>query len=47
MKERVCVKPQIVADVDSLEWTGAGHLRHTNFVGLRYDVDPRKPILET
>jgi ATP-dependent DNA ligase len=29
-----------------LEWTGANHLRHTKFVGLRDDKDPRKVMRE-
>ena len=47
MKECVWVKPQIVAEVEFLEWTGADHLRHTKFVSLRDDKDPRKVIQET
>jgi ATP-dependent DNA ligase len=30
-----------------LEWTGEHHLRHTRFVGLREDKDPRKVVRET
>jgi ATP-dependent DNA ligase len=41
MKECVWVKPRIVAEIEFLEWTGADHLRHTKFVGLRDDKDPR------
>ena len=37
MKECIWVKPQVVADVEFLEWTGADHLRHTKFVRLRDD----------
>ena len=44
MKEYVWVKPRIV--VEFLEWTEADHLRHTNFVGLRDDKDPRTVIRE-
>jgi DNA ligase D-like protein (predicted ligase) len=47
MKECVWVKPQIVAEVEFLEWTDANHLRHTKFVGLRDDKDPRKVVRET
>jgi ATP-dependent DNA ligase len=47
MKECVWIKPQIVAEVEFLEWTDANHLRHTKFVGLRYDKDPRKVVRET
>jgi bifunctional non-homologous end joining protein LigD len=47
MKEAVWLKPQAVAQIDFLEWTGADHLRHTKFVGLRDDKDPRKVVRET
>jgi DNA ligase D-like protein (predicted ligase) len=47
MKECVWVKPRIVAEIGFLEWTGADHLRHTKFVGLRDDKDPSKVIRET
>ena len=47
MKECLWVKPQAVAEVEFLEWTGADHLRHTKFVGLRDDKDPRKVVRET
>jgi ATP-dependent DNA ligase len=30
------------ARLEFLEWTGAHHLRHTKFVGLRDDKDPGK-----
>ena len=36
-EECIWVKPQVVADVEFLEWTGADHLRHTKFVRLRDD----------
>jgi len=47
MRECVWVKPQIVAAIEFLEWTGADHLRHTKFVGLRDDKDPRAVVRET
>jgi bifunctional non-homologous end joining protein LigD len=47
MKECIWVKPQILAEVEFLEWTGADHLRHTEFVGLRDDKDPRAVVRET
>jgi DNA ligase D-like protein (predicted ligase) len=47
MKECVWVKPQVVAEVEFLEWTGADHLRHTKFVGLRDGNDPRSIVRET
>jgi DNA ligase D-like protein (predicted ligase) len=47
MKECVWVRPETVARIDFLEWTGADHLRHTKFVALREDKDPSKVIRET
>jgi ATP-dependent DNA ligase len=46
MKECVWVKPEKVAQIEFLEWTGADHLRHTKFVGLRDDKDPHKIVRE-
>jgi DNA ligase D-like protein (predicted ligase) len=47
MKECVWVRPEVVAEIQFLEWTGADHLRHTKFVGLRDDKDASKVIKET
>jgi DNA ligase D-like protein (predicted ligase) len=47
MKEAVWVRPEAVAQIEFLEWTGATHLRHTKFVHLRNDKDPRKIVRET
>jgi len=47
MKECVWLEPEIVARVAFLEWTGADHLRHTKFMALRDDKDPRKVVRET
>jgi ATP-dependent DNA ligase len=41
------IKPDFVAQIEFMEWTGADHLRHTKFVGLRDDKDPRKVVRET
>ncbi len=46
MKECVWVRPELVAQVDFLEWTDADHLRHSKFVGLREDKDARKVVKE-
>ncbi|MGA7312901.1 MAG: non-homologous end-joining DNA ligase [Silvibacterium sp.] len=46
MKECIWVKPEFVARIDFLEWTGAHHLRHAKFVALRDDKDPRKVVRE-
>jgi ATP-dependent DNA ligase len=35
MKDCVWVKPELVAEIEFLEWTDANHLRHTSFVGLK------------
>jgi DNA ligase D-like protein (predicted ligase) len=47
MKECVWLRPEAVARFDFLEWTGADHLRHTKFVAMRDDKDPRRVIRET
>jgi bifunctional non-homologous end joining protein LigD len=47
MKECVWVRPELVAWIDFLEWTGADHLRHPKFVALREDKDPREVVRET
>ncbi len=41
------LKPEAVAQIDFLEWTGGDHLRHTKFVALREDKDPKKVVRET
>jgi DNA ligase D-like protein (predicted ligase) len=46
MKECVWLRPEAVANFEFLEWTSADHLRHTKFVGMRDDKDPRKVIRE-
>jgi DNA ligase D-like protein (predicted ligase) len=47
MKDCIWLRPEAVARIDFLEWTGADHLRHTKFVALRDDKDPRKVVRET
>lgn len=39
MKDCIWVRPQVVAQIEFLEWTDADHLRHSKFVGLREDKD--------
>ncbi len=46
MKECVWLNPESVAQVEFLEWTGGDHLRHTKFIALRDDKDPRKVVRE-
>jgi bifunctional non-homologous end joining protein LigD len=47
MKDCVWIKPRILAEVAFLEWTGADHLRHSKFLRLRDDKDPRLVVRET
>ena len=35
MKECVWVRPELVAEVEFVEWTPDSHLRHARFVGLK------------
>jgi bifunctional non-homologous end joining protein LigD len=46
MKKCVWVEPKLVAQIEFLEWTAADHLRHSKFVGLREDKDPRSVVKE-
>jgi ATP-dependent DNA ligase len=46
-RETFVRKPRVLAEIAFLEWTGADHLRHTKFVGLRDDKDPRSVVRET
>jgi ATP-dependent DNA ligase len=46
MKKCVWMKPEIVAQIEFLEWTDADHLGHSKFVGFREDKDPRKIVKE-
>jgi DNA ligase D-like protein (predicted ligase) len=46
MKKAVWLKPEIVAQIEFLEWTDADHLRHSKFVGLREDKDARSVVKE-
>ena len=47
MTDCVWQRPEVVARIDFLEWTGADHLRHTKFIGLRDDKDSFKVVRET
>jgi DNA ligase D-like protein (predicted ligase) len=40
------LKPELVAQVEFLEWSGENHLRHTRFIGLRDDKPPRSVTRE-
>lgn len=47
MKKCVWLRPEAVAQVEFLEWTGADRLRHSKFVALRYDKNPLTIVKET
>jgi DNA ligase D-like protein (predicted ligase) len=47
MKDCVWVRPEVVAEIQFLEWTGGDHLRHTKFAGIRDDKDPSEVVKET
>src|SRR6266853_1232088 len=47
MKECVWLRPEAVVQVEFLEWTGADRLRHSKFVALRDDKNPRTIVKET
>ena len=47
MKQCVWLKPVTVVRIDFAEWTGADHLRHPKYAGLRDDKEPRKVVKET
>jgi ATP-dependent DNA ligase len=46
MKKCVWVRPELVAQIEFLEWTDADHLRHSNFAGLRDDKEARDVVKE-
>ena len=46
MTKCVWVRPEIVAQIEFLEWTESNRLRHAKFAGLREDKNPRSVIKE-
>ena len=46
MKKCVWVRPDLVAQIDFLEWTDGDLLRHSKFVGLRTDKNARLVVKE-
>ena len=46
MKKYRWVRPELVAQVDFTDWTDANHLRHSRFVALRDDKDPKEVVRE-
>jgi ATP-dependent DNA ligase len=46
MKKCVWVRPELVVQIEFLEWTESDHLRHAKFAGLREDKEPRSVLKE-
>lgn len=46
VKKAVWLRPEAVAQIEFLEWTEADRLRHSRFVALREDKNPRSVIKE-
>jgi len=46
MKKCVWLRPELVAQIEFLEWTESDHLRHSKFSGLRPDKDPSTVLKE-
>jgi ATP-dependent DNA ligase len=46
MKLCCWLKPKLVAQIGIREWTPDGHLRHSTFLGLREDKNPREVVRE-
>jgi bifunctional non-homologous end joining protein LigD len=46
MKDCVWLRPVAVAQIEFLEWTDGDRLRHSRFVGLRNDKNPREVVKE-
>ncbi len=46
MKKAVWLTPEAVAQMEFLEWTEADRLRHSKFVALREDKNPRSVVKE-
>ncbi len=46
MKKCVWVRPKLLAIIEFLEWTEGDRLRHSKFVALREDKNPREVVKE-
>jgi ATP-dependent DNA ligase len=46
MKDCVWLRPDTVAQIEFLDWTAGDRLRHSKFVGLRVDKNPREVAKE-
>jgi len=44
MNNCVWLKPKLVAQIEFTEWTPDGHLRHSKFVRVRTEKDPRQVV---
>jgi bifunctional non-homologous end joining protein LigD len=47
MENCVWLKPELVAQIEFTEWTPDGHLRHSKFIGIREDKDPKNVVRES
>ena len=47
MKKIQWLRPKLVAQIEFTDWTTNNHLRHSRFVALRDDKDPREVVKET
>ena len=47
MTQCIWLRPEAVAEIEFLEWTGADSLRHAKFIRLRDDKNPREVVRET
>src|SRR5262249_39499200 len=46
MADCIWLRPQLVAQIEFLEWTPDGNLRHTKFAGMRDDKAARSVVRE-
>jgi len=46
MEKPVLLRLEAAAQIEFLEWTEADRLRHSKFVGLREDKNPRRVVKE-
>ena len=46
MKRIQWLRPKLVAQIDFTEWTEGNHLRHSKFIALRDDKDPKQVVKE-
>ena len=46
MEKCIWVHPELVAQIEFLEWTESDHLRHSKFAGFRNDKEARTVVIE-